>query len=133
MITNPQEKKKTPPLLGCVVFGFITGGLIGLATPLWLVGQMGGPIPFFELSCPITAPSLIITTLIYRARSLRHAVACGFGFSIPITFACSLLPGVFGDRPFRFFSGEMEAFAWLTIPASIVYMMVAFKIRQQHD
>ena len=51
-------------------------------------------------------------------------------YSVPITLICSLLPCVFGERPFIFFSGEMAFLEWVTIPASVAYMMLAFTIRQ---
>lgn len=131
MTPDSQEKKKTPPLLGCIVFGFITGGLIAMATPLWLLGQMGGPISFFEIGLPIAVPALVITTWLYKSKSLSHAFGCGLGFSIPIILTCFLLPSVFGKRPFQFFTGEMQVFSWLTPLASVAYMMLAFKTRKK--
>jgi hypothetical protein len=131
MTPDLQEKKKTPPLLGCIVFGFITGGLIALATPLWLLGQMGGPFSYFKIGLPIFLPALIVTTWLYQTKSLAHALCCGLGFSVPIALGCSLLPTVFGKRPFDFFSGEMQVFSWLTPPASVAYMMLAFETRKK--
>ena len=129
---SKHKSNKTPPLLGSIVVGVIAAVLIFAATPFWLLGQIGGPILFVWVWFPITIPSLVVSIIMYRPRSVYHAIGCGLGYSLPVAIICFLLPRWYAPHV-NPFTAEVRTLAWITLVLSPVSMVAAVFIRHNRS
>ena len=97
--------------------------------PIWMLAQIGGPVPFSILWVVIVAPSLLLALVLVKARSTLPAVLCGFVFAIPVAAFCSILPSL--DPNVRHYCGEE---IWrdgvATIVLSVILMVCAAFLRR---
>ena len=79
------------PYLISIVWGVVTAVVLGVCTPLLLLGEMGGPIDF-------TIPFLFIEVLVLalasytsRAKGGLRGAACGLLFAVPVVMICIMI------------------------------------------
>lgn len=86
-----------------------------LSSPVWMLAQLGGPVPFSFLWGLIVGPLLLLALLLVKARSVTEAVVHGLMFSAPLLAVPCILPTL-DPNVRQFFRAEM----WYDEVASIV-------------
>ena len=99
-------------------------GILGMlalgCTPIWMLGQMGGPVPFGYAWIIITGAALVLTMFVIKPRTIVSAIACGLAFGTPIATLCWVLPTL--DSQLDYFN-ESRAEAVATIIFSIILVV----------
>ena len=120
--------KPAIPWRRSLLLGFLGTLALGGCTPLWMLAQMGGPVPFGYLWFAIGGSALTLTTFIAKTRTINSAVVCGLAFSVPIAVFCWILPGL--DPHLDYFKKEMRGEAVASVIGSILLMILATFQRQ---
>ena len=119
--------KTTIPWGRSLLLGIIGTLALGGCTPIWMLGQMGGPVPFGYVWIVVTGAALALAVFVLKPRTVIAAMMCGLSFSIPISAFCWVLPTF--NSHLDYFK-EMRSEAVATIIISIVVMIVAAFHRQ---
>jgi hypothetical protein len=112
-----------------LLLGLLAAGGLAVASPVWMLAQMGTPVPFSFLWGTIVLPVLLAALFIAKTSSIPGAILCGFLFAVPISGFCAVLPSLDSNVK-HYFSREIWSYALATIPVSAVVMGCAAFVRQ---
>lgn len=119
-------KTMSPWGIALILGGLGAFALIAL-TPVWMLGQMGGPVDFLYLLLVVGVPAFLLTAFLCKTRTMVAAIICGLLFSLPIAAVCWWLPA--HDPKLDYFH-NMRDEGTGTVAGSIVLMVVATFQRQ---
>jgi hypothetical protein len=111
-------------LLGCLA----TAALM-LCSPVWMLAQLGSPVPFYFLWGLIVGPLLLLALLLVKARSVTEAVRCGLMFSTPLLAVPCILPAL-DPNVRQFFRTELWCDGAASIVVSVGSMALVAFLRQ---
>ena len=120
-------KTSTAPWGRSMLLGILATAVLSACTPLWMLGQMGGPVDFSYLLLGVGIPALLLALFLVKTRGIPAAIVCGLLFSIPIATFCWLLRAY--DSKLDYFN-DMRTDGVLAVIVSIIVMVVATFQRQ---
>lgn len=109
------------PYVVSIILGVVTAVILGLGTPLMLLGEMGGPINFTIPFLFVVVIALAITSYTARARSGLQGGACGILFAVPVALVCLFISRA-DEGVRREHGGQLFAVAGVSIIISLIVM-----------
>lgn len=107
-----------------IIWGVVVSVVIFAATPLLLLGELGGPSNWAAPILIATMLTLAIAVFTSRPRSAIVGTGCGIVFSLPVVIVCYLIrrsdPAVLREH-----GGQLIFAAFATVAISVM-MMTAF-------
>jgi hypothetical protein len=109
------------PYVVSIIWGVVTAVILGVSTPLVLLGEMGGPIDFSIPFLFIVVVVLAIASYTSRAKGGLRGSACGVLFAVPIALVCLVISRA-DEVVRREHGGQLLGVAGMSVVISLAVM-----------
>lgn len=92
MSSAPETRKI--PWGRSLALGLLGALAVGLFSPLWALGQIGGPSSFGYVLFFLFGPVLLLSIFIVKPRTITASILCGLMLSLPVACFCWIFPTV---------------------------------------
>src|SRR6185312_5091903 len=111
------------PYVISFVSGLVTAIILAASTPLFLLGEMGGPADFRGEFLIVVGAALLITVFLSRAKGGLRGCLSGVIFAIPVAVGCLLISHS-SDIIHTPHAKEVRGFAIIQALISVIAMSV---------
>ncbi len=101
---------------------------LGVCSPLWMLAQMGGPIPFTSFWLLITSPFFLLMLFLSKARDVLAGFVCGLLFSSPVAVFCWLFSTI-DPNVEKYYRTEIRRDGVATLLISVIVMLFVVFLR----
>lgn len=118
------------PFFVSIIWGVVVSVVVFTATPLLLLGELGGPNNWAVPILIATMITLAIAVFTSRPRSAVVGAGCGIAFSLPVVIVCHLLrrsdPTILREH-----GGQLSFAAFAAVVISVMMMAVFGESRKE--